>query len=181
MPLPDRNQPTLILGIDPGSIKTGFGIIEATGSRHRHVASGVLHLPTQQTLAERLKVLFDKLSAVIDQHAPQQLAVEQVFIAKSAASALKLGQARGAIIVACAQQGLALNEYSARQVKQAVVGTGAATKEQVQYMVKMLLGLSTPPQEDEADALAVALCHTNNQVVATKFPEAARRRRGRWY
>lgn len=151
---------TLILGIDPGSRKTGFGIIQVQGSRHRYVASGVIRLPAS-ALSDRLKIIFDGISEIIHLHQPEQVAVEEVFMAKSAGSALKLGQARGAAIVACVNRNLLVAEYTARQIKQAVVGTGAANKEQVQHMVMTLLKLPAPPQEDAADALATALCHAN--------------------
>lgn len=149
---------TLILGIDPGSRKTGFGIIRVHGSRHEYVASGVIRLPLI-ALADRLKIIFDSVSEIIDMHSPSEVAVEEVFMAKSAGSALKLGQARGAAVVACVNRDLIVAEYTARQIKQAVVGTGAANKEQVQHMVTTLLKLPGAPQEDAADALAAAICH----------------------
>jgi crossover junction endodeoxyribonuclease RuvC len=151
---------TVILGIDPGSRKTGFGIISVQGSRHEYVASGVIRLPLT-ALADRLKIIFDSVSEIIDMHSPNEVAVEEVFMAKSAGSALKLGQARGAAIVACVNRELIVAEYTARQIKQAVVGTGAAQKEQVQHMVMTLLKLPAAPQEDAADALAAALCHAH--------------------
>ena len=151
---------TLILGIDPGSRKTGFGVISVQGSRHEYVASGVIRLPLVE-LADRLKIIFDSISEIIAMHSPHEVAVEEVFMAKSAGSALKLGQARGAAIVACVNRDLIVAEYTARQIKQAVVGTGAAQKEQVQHMVMTLLKLPAAPQEDAADALAAALCHAH--------------------
>jgi crossover junction endodeoxyribonuclease RuvC len=151
---------TVILGIDPGSRKTGFGIISVQGSRHEYVASGVIRLPLS-ALADRLKIIFDSISEIIDMHSPNEVAVEEVFMAKSAGSALKLGQARGAAIVACVNRDLIVAEYTARQIKQSVVGTGAAQKEQVQHMVMTLLKLPACPQEDAADALAAALCHAH--------------------
>ena len=151
---------TVILGIDPGSRKTGFGVISVQGSRHEYVASGVVRLPLV-ALADRLKIIFDSISEIIDMHSPNEVAVEEVFMAKSAGSALKLGQARGAAIVACVNRELIVVEYTARQIKQSVVGTGAAQKEQVQHMVMTLLKLPACPQEDAADALAAALCHAH--------------------
>lgn len=153
---------TLILGIDPGSRKTGFGIIRVSGSRHEYIASGVIRLPVI-ALPDRLKIIFDNISEIIASHGPVEAAVEEVFMAKSAGSALKLGQARGAAIVACMRHELIVAEYTARQIKQAVVGTGAANKEQVQHMVKTLLKLPASPQEDAADALAAALCHAHTR------------------
>jgi crossover junction endodeoxyribonuclease RuvC len=173
---------TLILGIDPGSRKTGFGIISVQGSRQTYVASGVIRLPLI-ALADRLKIIFDSISEIIDSHGPQEVAVEEVFMAKSAGSALKLGQARGAAIVACVNRELIVAEYTARQIKQAVVGTGAADKEQVQHMVKTLLKLPAAPQEDAADALAAALCHANTRQsmigMAMNGQARGRMRRGR--
>lgn len=173
---------TLILGIDPGSRKTGFGIIRVRGSRHEYVASGVIRLPVI-ALADRLKIIFDSVSEIIDSHGPQEVAVEEVFMAKSAGSALKLGQARGAAIVACVRHELIVAEYTARQIKQAVVGTGAADKEQVQHMVKILLKLPATPQEDAADALAAALCHAHARAgmlgMALPGSPRGRMRRGR--
>lgn len=167
-----------ILGIDPGSRKTGFGIISSLGSRAEYVTSGVIRIPDVD-LAERLRLIFDSITEIILEHCPQQMAIEQVFMAKSAASALKLGQARGAAIVAAATQDLPVSEYEARKIKQSVVGTGGADKLQVQHMVKTLLKLPGRPQEDAADALAVALCHANTQQHLLRFARARSFRRGR--
>ena len=153
----------VILGIDPGSRKTGFGLINVVGNQHEYLASGVIRL-AEAPLPERLNTIFSSLSVIIERHSPQYVAVEQVFLAKNASSALKLGQARGAAIVACVNQGLEVAEYSARQIKLAVVGTGAARKEQVQQMVKVLLRLPDVPGEDAADALAAAICHANTRA-----------------
>lgn len=168
----------LILGIDPGSRKTGFGIINSLGSRAEYVSSGVIRIP-DLPLAERLRLIFDSVTEVIQEYSPQEMAIEQVFMAKSAASALKLGQARGAAIVAAATQNLPVSEYEARKIKQSVVGTGGADKLQVQHMVKTLLKLPGTPQEDAADALAVALCHANSQQHLLRFAGSRRFRRGR--
>lgn len=162
---------TLILGIDPGSRKTGFGIIRAGGTnraRTEYVTSGIIRLPTGE-LPERLKVIFDSLSEIIREHNPQEMAIEDVFFARDPRAALKLGQARGAAIVAGVTAGLAVAEYAARSVKQSVVGSGAAKKEQVQHMVKHLLKLPSTPAEDAADALAVALCHAQTMRTATSI------------
>jgi crossover junction endodeoxyribonuclease RuvC len=170
---------TLILGIDPGSRKTGFGIIQAHGARQIYVASGVIRLG-DGALSDRLKILFDSISSLIDEHRPEHAAVEEVFMAKSAGSALKLGQARGAAVVACVSRGLQVADYTARQIKQAVVGTGAANKEQVQHMVQTLLKLPAAPQEDAADALAAALCHAHmRQGLAAMTAPSAKTVRGR--
>ena len=153
----------IVLGIDPGSRKTGFGIVSTAAGRPCYVTSGVIRLPTESGLPIRLKVLSDSLTELIETFRPDTAAVEEVFMAKSAGSALKLGQARGAAVVVCASAGLEVHEYAARQIKQAVVGTGAADKEQVQHMVTRLLRLPATPQEDASDALAAALCHINGE------------------
>ena len=169
---------TIILGIDPGSRRTGFGVIQQTGSRAEYVSSGVIRIPDTE-LPERLKVIFDAVSEIIARHQPQEVAIENVFMAKSAGSALKLGQARGAAIVAAVHANLPVAEYEARKVKQSVVGTGAATKTQVQHMVRTLLSLPGDPQEDAADALAVALCHAHTQKSLISIANAGKFRRGR--
>lgn len=168
----------VILGVDPGSLKTGFGIINSLGSSYVYVASGVIRIPSGD-LPGRLKVIFDSLSEIIEEYSPQEMAIEQVFMAKSASSALKLGQARGAAIVAAANQGLPVSEYEARKVKQAVVGHGAADKHQMQQMIKNLLSLPAAPQEDAADALGVAICHANTRQHLIRIASASGFRRGR--
>jgi crossover junction endodeoxyribonuclease RuvC len=131
------------------------------------------------TLPERLKVIFDSVSQIIEEYCPQEVAIEHVFMAKSAGSALKLGQARGAAIVAAVNHELPVAEYEARKVKQSVVGNGGADKLQVQHMVKTLLKLPSTPQEDAADALAIAICHANTQQHLIKSAKARSFRRGR--
>lgn len=170
----------VILGIDPGSRKTGFGIINYVSGRSEYLTSGVIRLPAAD-LPERLRVIYASVTELVLLHCPDQLAIEQVFMARSADSALKLGQARGAAIVACVAQNMAVAEYSARQIKQAVVGTGAADKSQVQHMVKVLLKLPAEPQEDAADALAAALCHAHTQhsMINIVGATSVRRRRMR--
>lgn len=153
----------IILGIDPGSRITGYGLIDVLGNRMEFVDCGCIK--TDSTVFHaRLSQIFDGLCEVIERHVPQQAAVEQVFMGRNAASALKLGQARGVAILACLQHQLPLDEYSARQVKLAIAGRGAAEKQQVQHMVRALLGLQRPVAEDAADALAVAICHANTQA-----------------
>ncbi|GGY65900.1 crossover junction endodeoxyribonuclease RuvC [Cellvibrio zantedeschiae] len=168
----------LILGIDPGSRKTGFGIINANGNKTEYVTSGVIRIPEVE-LSERLKIIFNSITQIINQYCPQEMAIEQVFMAKNAASALKLGQARGAAIVAAVALDMPVSEYEARKVKQSVVGNGAADKLQVQHMVKTLLRLPAVPQEDAADALAVALCHANSSQHLIKLAGSVSFRRGR--
>ena len=154
----------IILGIDPGSRLTGFGIIEVAGqipaNRPRYITSGCIRIK-DETLDLKLKQIFDSVCELIQEFKPDEFAIESVFLSKNADSALKLGQARGAAIVAASHYALPVSEYSARKVKQSVVGTGGADKTQVQHMVKTLLKLPTSPQADAADALAVALCHAN--------------------
>ena len=169
---------TIILGIDPGSRRTGFGVIRQNGSKSEYISSGVICIPDTE-LPQRLKVIFDGISEIIAMHHPEEVAIENVFMAKSAGSALKLGQARGAAIVAAVNGNLPVSEYEARKVKQSVVGTGAATKIQVQHMVKTLLNLPGDPQEDAADALAVALCHAHTQKSLITMASAGKFRRGR--
>ena len=168
----------IILGVDPGSRKTGFGVIQSTGDKCEYLASGVIRVENYP-FAERLQHIFQSLQTIIEQQLPQVMVVEQVFMAGNAASALKLGHARGAAIVAGATAGLEICEYSARQIKQAVVGSGAADKHQVQHMVTSLLNLSAVPAEDAADALAAALCHahTRRNLIRMAGAKTHRRRR----
>ena len=128
----------LILGIDPGSQKTGFGVISHQGNRSEYVTSGIIRLPRTE-LPERLHVIFDSVSEIVEQYCPQELAIEEVFLARDAKAAIKLGQARGAAIVACVNKSMPVYEYSAKTIKQAVVGTGNADKQQVQHMAQLLL------------------------------------------
>ncbi|MBU2977412.1 crossover junction endodeoxyribonuclease RuvC [Alteromonas sp. C1M14] len=152
----------IILGIDPGSRITGYGVIARKQGKLVYLGSGCIRLKSD-VLAERLAQIFAGVSEVIREFSPSQFAIEQVFMAKNPDSALKLGQARGAAIVAATQSAMPVAEYSARQIKQAVVGKGSAEKTQVQHMVKHLLKLPGTPQADAADALAVALCHAHTQ------------------
>lgn len=152
----------IILGIDPGSRKTGYGIISKQGNRLIHVDNGAIFTRSAKDFPQRLEQIFTGLSAIIAEFRPDAVAVENVFLAKNAQSALKLGQARGAAIVAAVNVGLPVHEYTAMQVKQAVVGTGRAEKAQVQQMIKALLNLPEIAQEDASDALAVAICHAHS-------------------
>jgi len=151
-----------ILGIDPGSRVTGFGVIDVSGARVSYVASGCVRT-TDGTLPERLKTIYEGVAEVVRSYQPLEMAIENVFMQKNAASALKLGQARGAAICAVITQAVDVHEYSPTQIKQAVVGRGHADKVQVQHMVTALLKLPEPPQADAADALACALCHSNTR------------------
>lgn len=169
-----------ILGVDPGSRITGFGVIDSDGRRSVHVVSGAIRLP-EAALAQRLCRVFEALRDIVARYAPAEMAIEQVFMARSADAALKLGQARGAAICAGAAAGLAVHEYAARTVKQAVVGTGAASKEQVQHMIMRLLALAEAPAADAADALAIAWCHGQMQRAPGGLPaNHGRRTRRRW-
>lgn len=152
---------TVILGIDPGSRFTGYGVIESAGQKSRYITSGRLNVSEGEMPGRLLKV-FEGLAAVIKAHAPAEIAIEETFVNRAnAQSALVLGQARGAAICACAQAGLPVSEYAAAQVKLAIAGNGRAEKEQVQHMVKVLLNLREKLAADASDALAVALCHAH--------------------
>jgi crossover junction endodeoxyribonuclease RuvC len=169
----------VILGIDPGSRLTGYGVVRQTGQKFEYIASGCIRL-TLNDIPDRLKQIFDGVSEIIQQTQPDVFAIEQVFMARNPDSALKLGQARGAAIVAAKNAGLEVFEYSARQVKQAVVGTGAADKAQVQHMIRTLLKLPGNPQADAADALAVAMCHGHtHQSLVQMAGQATKTVRGR--
>lgn len=150
-----------ILGIDPGSRATGFGLIDGDGAGAAYLASGVIR--TSGDFAPRLRTIFLELQQLITAHAPDAVAIEQVFVQRNVASALKLGQARGAAICAAAVLDLPVAEYAPRTIKQALTGSGAAAKDQVQQMVRHLLALRGALQEDASDALAVALCHAQQQ------------------
>lgn len=156
---------TIIIGIDPGSRITGFGVIRWQGNQSFYVASGCLQLAAYP-VSERLQRIFSGVSEIVQCYQPVEAAIEQIFMHQNPGSALKLGQARGAAIVAL---GLPIAEYSARQVKQSVVGYGAADKKQVQQMVRRLLNISEVLQADAADALAVALCHAHTRFCQSKF------------
>ncbi|MFQ3787442.1 crossover junction endodeoxyribonuclease RuvC [Halomonas sp. A29] len=153
----------LILGIDPGSRITGYGVLDVSTPTPRYVASGCIRLQDVE-LPQRLARIYAGIAELIALHRPGELAIEQVFMAKNPDSALKLGQARGAAIVCAANHGLAVNEYGPRQIKQAVTGSGGATKAQVQHMVVAVLGLDGVPQADAADALAIALTHAHARL-----------------
>ncbi|WP_457577955.1 crossover junction endodeoxyribonuclease RuvC [Desulfomarina sp.] len=150
-----------ILGIDPGSRITGYGVIDAEGNGLSFVACGVIKTTTDYPFSYRLNEIFEGINEVIQVHNPVIGAVEDVFLARNPRSALKLGHARGAAVVAAMQNGLTVYDYSPRVVKQAVAGYGQAEKTQVLHMVKVLLALNGSPSPDAADALAVAICHAN--------------------
>ncbi|GLY62222.1 Holliday junction resolvase [Pectobacterium brasiliense] len=159
---------TIIVGIDPGSRVTGYGIIRQQGRHLTYLGSGCIRTVVDD-MPTRLKLIYAGVSEIITQFRPDCMAIEQVFMAKNPDSALKLGQARGVAIVAGVNQDLPVFEYAARLVKQTVVGTGAADKKQVQHMVRSLLKLSASPQADAADALAIAIthCHFSQSLLQT--------------
>ena len=150
-----------ILGIDPGSRKTGYGLIENTGNRIRHLASGCIRLNAKHPLSDRLSILSRELEQLIEEFRPDCGVVEKIFFAKNAQSALTLGHARGVILLKFSERNLPIHEYQTLKIKQTVVGVGRADKDQVQHMVKILLNLKNKLQEDEADALAVAITHAH--------------------
>ena len=167
----------IILGIDPGSRTTGFGVIRMFGSKMEYLSCGCIRT-TGQSIPTRLDEIFNGVGEVVEKYQPDCMAIEQVFVAKNPGSALKLGQARGAAIVACVSRELEVSEYSARQVKQSVVGYGNAEKIQVQQMVAKLLGLNKTPQSDAADALAIAICHAQSSKSVQQLAFASNNKRG---
>jgi len=172
-----------ILGIDPGLRLTGFGVIEKTGEKLAYIASGTIKTTTGkgaeiEDLPRRLKTILDGLFEVIETYRPEQVAVEKVFVNVNPQSTLLLGQARGAAISAAVIKNLSVAEYTALQIKQAVVGNGHAAKEQVQEMVKRLLNLPSVPKADSADALACAICHAHGGQGLGKLATAGFRVRG---
>jgi crossover junction endodeoxyribonuclease RuvC len=155
---------TRILGIDPGSRITGYGLIDVDGPRSVCVAHDVIQLGAEP-LPQRLLRLLQGLRALIEEHHPDEVAMEQVFVRRNVASALVLGEARGAALCAVAEAGLPLHEYAPASIKQAIAGSGRAEKPQIQHMVRVLLKLSAVPAEDAADALACALCHAHSRTL----------------
>lgn len=152
----------LILGIDPGSQTTGYGLVRVENQRLYYVDSGCIRLASH-TMNQRLNIVFNSITELAHHYQPDSGAIEEIFMHRNPGAALKLGQARGAALVALTQSGLTVGEYSARQVKQSVVGYGAAKKYQMQGMVTQLLELQGEPQSDAADALAIAICHIHSQ------------------
>ena len=169
---------TRIIGIDPGSRITGYGIIDTDGFRHTYVTSGFIKLHGDE-FHDRLALVFNEVGIIIKKWKPVTMGIEKVFVSKNIDSALKLAQARSAIICAGVSSQLELGEYSPRTIKKAAVGSGAADKKQIQHMMQRLFKLEETPQEDEADALAIAMCHANHMHVKT-LGVATGSRRGRW-
>ena len=152
-----------LIGLDPGLRRTGWGVIEVEGNSLVHVASGAVTSTASLPLSERLSQLFDSLTGILDLHAPAEAAVEETFVNKNPASTLKLGEARGAVMLAPAQAGIPVAEYSANLIKKSLVGNGHADKNQVQTMVGILLPGAKPETADAADALAIAICHAHHR------------------
>ena len=171
---------TRILGIDPGSRTTGYGIIDSDGYHSDYVTSGCIRA-SAENWSQRLGIIFNGIQELLIQHSPDEVAIEKVFIHRNADSALKLGQARGAAICAVVNRSVAIEEYSPTEIKQSVVGKGNAGKEQVQHMVQVLLSLSAIPQSDAADALAIAMCHANTKNTLSRMPGFKGKRKGRYW
>ena len=166
-----------IFGVDPGSAHTGYGCIDTSGGRHRILACGALSPPAQSGFPDKLRAIHDGLAALLAEHRPDTVAVEDLFYARNARSALKLGHVRGVVILAASEAGVSVVEYSPAEVKRAVVGYGRAEKQQVQQMVSLLLGMDAPPSKlDVTDALAVAVCHAHSigPVGGDREPSAPR-------
>ena len=158
----------IILGIDPGTIITGYGLIRVDGSRHEVLDYGCVKPPPKNKLSQRYLIIYQSLEALINQYSPDAVSVETQYVGKNPQSAIKLGMARGVIILLATLKKIPVFEYTPSKVKSAVVGRGQASKEQVQGMVQMLLSLEEPPEpEDAADALALAICHANNRSSPT--------------
>jgi crossover junction endodeoxyribonuclease RuvC len=157
-----------VLGIDPGSRVTGIGVVEADGQVLRHIHNECIRVG-EEDLGLRLARIYRGIIDVIDQHKPDEVSLEQVFLAKNPRTALILGHARGSALLAAVHRQHSVFEYSALEIKRAVVGTGRAAKDQVQHMVKMLLGLKVNPANDAADALACAICHIHTRQMAMRI------------
>lgn len=164
---------TRLLGLDPGLVKTGWGIVDSDGVRLSHVASGTIRPNTTDEISVRLATLYEALAAIISEWRPDTAAVEETFVNRNPASALKLGLARGVALLAPAREGLPVAEYHNRTVKKSVVGAGRASKDQIGLMVRHLLPESRPDSEDAADALAIAICHAHHESTAGQWRQAA--------
>lgn len=154
----------IVIGLDPGSRVTGYGIVRELSGKAELIETGTIRTPVNKSMGERMGVIFDRLHALITAHGPVEAAIENVFVSKNPSSALKLGQARGAAMAACATNGLSVAEYEPSKVKKNLVGLGNAPKDQVAFMVAHCLGVKKPDwAEDASDALAVAICHLNER------------------
>lgn len=170
---------TIILGIDPGSRITGYGLIKETNRRLEYIDSGCIRTSSEGELSQKLLQIYEGICLLMDKYFPKEVAIEQVFMHKNPNSALILGHARGAAMVAAASHRILISEYPARVIKESVVGYGAADKIQVSHMVVQLLTLSSAPQQDAADALAVAICHSHRRNAFLGGTGLKLRRRGR--
>ena len=164
---------TRLLGLDPGLRVTGWGVIDADGNRLTHVADGAVRPPTEGSLAARLVVLHAGLARVIDTYRPDEAAVEETFVNRNPASALRLGQARGVVLLAPAEVGLPVAEYPANLVKKSIVGAGHADKAQISAMVRALLAIRDVSSSDAGDALAVAICHAHHRTTRDRIAASA--------
>jgi crossover junction endodeoxyribonuclease RuvC len=165
--------PTLILGIDPGLRFTGWGLVQSDGNRLRHMADGVIATDAGQPVPDRLRALYEGLTALIAAHRPAEAAVEETYVNRNGAATLKLGYARGVALLVPALAGLRVSEYGAKAVKSAVVGNGNADKAQVADMVRRLLPGATLKRADASDALAVAICHAHHRATRLVIAQAA--------
>ncbi len=158
----EKNKPEIqVLGIDPGSIKCGYGLIGIKGNDPFYITAGTISAPPSKPLHTRLKYIFEALQGIIHERGPDDIAIEKIFFARGAQAALSLGHARGIVLLAAASENIKLHEYSALEVKKAVVGYGRAEKQQVMEMVRLILNVKGPLYPDSADALGLALCHAN--------------------
>ena len=168
-----------IIGLDPGLRHTGWGVVDSIGNRLVFISAGTISPATGDPLAQRLRALHDGLEQVIDNFTPDEAAIEETFVNRNASSTLKLGEARGVVLLVPARFGLTVSEYDNASVKKSVVGTGGASKDQVQIMVRTLLPEARPPSADAADALAVAICHAHRTAVHDVWQRAASAERAR--
>jgi crossover junction endodeoxyribonuclease RuvC len=167
----------VILGLDPGTASTGFGVISQAANRLRALEYGVIETPSGLALEQRLEMIFDAIGTLIERHRPDATAIESLFFNVNVRTALAVGQARGVALLVCARAGCRVFEYTPQQVKQAVAGYGKADKGQVMEMVRILLGLATLPSPDHAsDALGVAICHANSSAMLESIERSAGRR-----
>jgi crossover junction endodeoxyribonuclease RuvC len=165
MAVPPIRKPVRIIGIDPGLRRTGWGVVSAEGWHLGYIACGVIESDAEASLAERLKALHGGIAQVIAERAPDEAAIEETFVNKDAQATLKLGHARGVVMLACAEAGLAVSEYAPNRIKKTIVGAGHAEKAQVLAMVRVLLPKADPKSADAADALAIALTHAQHRGV----------------
>jgi crossover junction endodeoxyribonuclease RuvC len=172
-PAPENPERMVVLGIDPGTAATGYGVVARRGGRLLALDGGMIETSPDEPPADRLAFIFERVAALLDEHAPEAMAVEELYFGANVRTAFAVGQARGAVLLAAGQRGIACAAYTPQQVKSAVCGNGRAQKAQVQTMVAHLLGLAEPPRPDHAaDALAVAICHANRAPLAAALATA---------